>query len=372
MLRSIQINNFRNFKLLSIDPLARINLIVGKNNAGKTNLLDAVSLYASGASLNWVAQILERRELLQKNSLRNHDYLLTADGENVYASLFPHWNDSDAKSNRISISAKNGSSESDEFQMRLVRLVDQHVATNGDSGVKVLDENESSELPVFRGFQTCSSSQKTKMMPFRGEKSIFIPPEKNDFIPFRYVSTEQKRLLQSDEQELWGRISILPIRKHIVESLKIVDARIADFGYIPSKNIPTLMLPYVRFAGSEASVPLRSLGEGIQKILSVMLNLVNVKNGILLIDEFENGLHYSIQDSLWKVIFELAKTLDVQCFITTHSEDCVRTFTNILHEQADTEVGQMISLLKVGEELKCSIYKAKHLKQAFEKEMEVR
>ena len=45
-------------------------------------------------------------------------------------------------------------------------------------------------------------------------------------------------------------------------------------------------------------------------------------------DEFENGLHYSVQSKLWDIIFELAKNLDVQVFITTHSNDCINSFAH--------------------------------------------
>jgi recombinational DNA repair ATPase RecF len=67
MLETLSIKNFRNFRSLQIESLARVNLIVGRNNAGTTNLLDAISIYAAAADLNWIAQILRRRELLQKN-----------------------------------------------------------------------------------------------------------------------------------------------------------------------------------------------------------------------------------------------------------------------------------------------------------------
>jgi AAA15 family ATPase/GTPase len=44
MLRSLYIQNFRQFRELQIDSLRRINLIAGRNNAGKTALLEALYL----------------------------------------------------------------------------------------------------------------------------------------------------------------------------------------------------------------------------------------------------------------------------------------------------------------------------------------
>ena len=41
MLTRLKIENFRCFRQWVIDPLKRINLICGKNNSGKTTLLEA-------------------------------------------------------------------------------------------------------------------------------------------------------------------------------------------------------------------------------------------------------------------------------------------------------------------------------------------
>ena len=50
MLKSVTIRNFRVFEELSIDHLSRINLIAGRNNAGKTSLLEALFLLAGGGN----------------------------------------------------------------------------------------------------------------------------------------------------------------------------------------------------------------------------------------------------------------------------------------------------------------------------------
>ena len=50
MLKHLQIRNFRGFNALEIDQLSGINLIAGRNNSGKTNLLEAVFLLAGGGN----------------------------------------------------------------------------------------------------------------------------------------------------------------------------------------------------------------------------------------------------------------------------------------------------------------------------------
>ena len=82
----------------------------------------------------------------------------------------------------------------------------------------------------------------------------------------------------------------------------------------------------VRLDESNNPLPLRSMGDGINRILTIILAMVNCENGYLLIDEFENGLHYSVQEKLWEIIFYLAERLNIQVFATTHSNDAIEVF----------------------------------------------
>lgn len=72
------------------------------------------------------------------------------------------------------------------------------------------------------------------------------------------------------------------------------------------------------------------MGDGINRILNLTLALVNSDGGFLLIDECENGLHHSVQDKLWEIIFEIAEKLDIQVFATTHSNDSINSFAKVL------------------------------------------
>ena len=79
-------------------------------------------------------------------------------------------------------------------------------------------------------------------------------------------------------------------------------------------------------------VPLKKAGDGLNRLLSIALALVNAKGKMLLIDEFEVGLHHSVQEKLWEIVFGYAKKWDIQVFATTHSEDTIHAFTNIAHK----------------------------------------
>jgi predicted ATP-dependent endonuclease of OLD family len=86
-------------------------------------------------------------------------------------------------------------------------------------------------------------------------------------------------------------------------------------------------------------MPIGSLGDGVARAFFIACHAAGekaVQNGILLIDEIENGLHYSSQDKLWKWLFKVAKEKNIQIFATTHSEDCEKSFIKASKEFVDS------------------------------------
>ena len=66
------------------------------------------------------------------------------------------------------------------------------------------------------------------------------------------------------------------------------------------------------------------------RMLGLALALANAKGGVLLVDEIDTGLHYSIMGDMWRMVGKLAATLDVQVFATTHSRDCYQGLATIV------------------------------------------
>ena len=111
--------------------------------------------------------------------------------------------------------------------------------------------------------------------------------------------------------------------------------------------------------------------DGMIRALGISLALVNAKDGILLIDEFENGLYYSVQPDLWRLIFQVARRLNVQVFATTHSWDCIKAFQQAAQENAQEE-GIVIRLsLKKGA-VNVTLFDEEELGIATREQIEVR
>jgi len=93
----------------------------------------------------------------------------------------------------------------------------------------------------------------------------------------------------------------------------------------------------VKLSDSPHPVPLNSLGDGMLQVLQLVLKVFPAKGGFLLIDEFENGLHFSVQEKVWALLFEMAQKLDIQIFATTHSWDCIESFAKAAIARKDVE-----------------------------------
>ena len=67
-------------------------------------------------------------------------------------------------------------------------------------------------------------------------------------------------------------------------------------------------------------------------MFGVALALANSRDGFLVIDEAENGIHHSLQQRFWRMVLETAEANNVQVLATTHSRDCMEGFARAATE----------------------------------------
>lgn len=113
------------------------------------------------------------------------------------------------------------------------------------------------------------------------------------------------------------------------------------------------------------------MGDGISRILGISIALVSAQDGILLLDEIENGVHYTAQADLWRHIFRVARDLNVQVFATTHSYDAVLAFQKAAKENEDEE-GVLIRLNRDGDKVTATVFDEADLDVVAREEIEVR
>jgi AAA15 family ATPase/GTPase len=112
------------------------------------------------------------------------------------------------------------------------------------------------------------------------------------------------------------------------------------------------------------------MGDGMTRVFHVVVALANAKDGILLVDEFENGLHWSVQGAIWQVVFGLAERLRVQVFATTHSRDCIAGFEQAWRERSD--LGAFFRLNAYHGVVDITPYSVETLQDSLDTDVEVR
>ena len=117
---------------------------------------------------------------------------------------------------------------------------------------------------------------------------------------------------------------------------------------------------------------INEFGEGLGKFISLILLVLSSQNSIILIDEIDNGIHYTNLDKLWEIILTISKEQNVQVFATTHSKECIESYARVAEELADNE----ITFFKLGKnkegELKGMVYPYDWFVDSVEQEQEMR
>jgi AAA15 family ATPase/GTPase len=352
MINSFEIKNFRNLNGLSIKNFERVNLISGKNNTGKTNLLQAIELFVSDFNFDILKKQLESKRELSNMNFRNineENYLFK--NIQILNNLF---------SNNIS----------EQFEKKFILKSDQNEI---NISFLVVQNNSLFQDEISINSLSIKSFNKQNL-----NKQNIIRLEENIFRTIFNISLENNiqfietnSIEKKQNSNLWDNINLTDNEKFVVEALNIIVKTIIGISFKSYKN-SSERFPVVKLSNNPNIVPLKSMGDGINRILTIILALVNVKDGYLFIDEFENGLHYSVQKDLWKIIFYLADKLNIQVFATTHSSDCINAFQEVINDNEINTKGQFIRLENKNGEIREVSYTNEVLKYASENDIEVR
>jgi len=380
MLNSLEIRNFRNLKELRINSLGSVNLFTGKNNTGKSTLLEAIALYAVKGDLNFLYQLLNERG----ENYKQNDATKDATEVNIKAlsSFFSNRNIGFKQIDSLSVGIIEntlfGEQRSNEnfVAIRFVKYFDEVISeVENDLNQplrrkRVIIENEVDGLLAdYRiGLEVRSGSSSyiftlDRERPYRLLLRTIGTPENYQFIRTKNIDREING-------KLWDNITLSEKENYVIDALRIIEPDVERIAFI--EESPRERTAVVKLKSNSTVLPLKSMGDGINRILTIILALVNSDNGFLLIDEFENGLHYSVQEKLWKIIFALSEKLNVQVFATTHSEDCILGFENILNDRETQLEGKLIRLELISGYVRQVEFNADELKIANAENIETR
>ena len=362
----ITLERFRAFRELTLCGLGRVNLITGKNNTGKSSVLEGLHLLARNAALDVIYDILRYRE---ENIEEAEEEGRSADPESlsqVVSGLFHGFPRLSEDPEPIAISTSGGSSPMN-MTMRLGWLAEERDSA-GKYRLAPLEFSLSTESEGIPGL-IVETQEGTLNFPLErfGVYRYRPRPPNGTRMPCIFVSPYgggSTGMLGP----LWDKIALSDREQDVVEALRIIDPQISAVSMVGNtRRKPTAI---VRADNIERPVPLRSFGDGLNRLFGIILSLVNARGGFLLVDEFENGLHHTVQLDVWRTIFKLAQTLDIQVFATSHSWDAVEAFQKAAAEAP--EEGVLIRLARRGEDVIPTVLSEAELAIATRDQIEVR
>ena len=306
MLSNLTIENFRGIRNLNINDMRRLVLLSGNNNVGKSSVLEAVFLMMDHLS----PDSFNRMNIFRGGRIPNV-------GVDQWEPLF-YQMDPD---NNIKICATRGE---DTLTLSYSKDESYIPATNGN-----LPRN------VAGSFQTFAKSNYTLRFDFNvsgsedyvevghfttGENVGTLRELSNDdskpLLKLIYTSFINNNLVRTDPAILdrMGKAEINGEKEKLIGFLQRIDPTISDIVTLSVKGIPQLFI-----STNRKLIPIQFAGDGTNKLLFIILSIMDAKNGLLLVDEIDTGFHYSMHGDLWKMIADVSRDYNCQVIATTHS-----------------------------------------------------
>ena len=168
----------------------------------------------------------------------------------------------------------------------------------------------------------------------------------------------------------WDDIALTDDEEWVVNSLQpVLGDQVQRIGTIGDNSNGRRVIARVR--GQAFPVPLESFGDGALRLFGTALALANGRDGFLLIDEAENGIHHTVQRDFWRMVLGTANENNVQVFATTHSYDCVRGFAQAVIDCEGID-GALVRLERRDKEMWAVEYSEDDLKVVADQHIEVR
>ena len=295
-IENLEIRNFKCFKQLDIANIGQVNLIGGKNNVGKTAFLEAVDLFISSDKAydlaSSVYKILKRRQGENRSKYLEIDFIYDDESEITISS----------SPKTCTLKHSFEVINNDIFENDLL-----------PTEVLILSVNDDRKNIPIDFFSGKNRMEAMRMRMNRDRKSL------------TYISSSI-----ADEQDIaiaYGKLIELKREDFLNSSLNSFDSNILELKPIPIESGTLLKLET-----KKNIILLSSLGEGINRYIAILCAIWASKDGVLLINEIENGIHYTNYKKLWKIIFQASVDANCQIFITTHSKECITAFNDVQFE----------------------------------------
>ena len=313
--KNIEIKNFRGIDHLKIDDFSRVNVFLGQNGSGKTSILEAILMLA-GMSNPMLPQSI--------NILRSRG----SSGQFLDIRYFFH--------NLILMTPPEVSSEQNDGVKRHMVLKMPYVFDEQSQATTPIGQIQRSDAmvqvnQVEMDFDIVTNNvvnQYKSTMTFNQQGLLKERKIAEGYQEKLYASLIPASLAASNATNDLAELVKRKMKQLVVDRLSFFDNRItavevlADGVFVGIEGVPELL-------------PVSMHGDGMFRYLTIVAASANPITNIVLLDEIENGLHYSAYKKLWEAIFALATTTNKQVFVTTHSKETLCRLSQMLEEHPE-------------------------------------
>ena len=310
MFESLRIRNYRVFDDLEMSGLHRVNLIAGRNNSGKTSLLEAIFLLcgAGNPRLGANGTVLRMTDFGDTPNLQTLEF--------IWKDMF-HTLDINRPIEIAGVHSEHGALN---LAISLEAwLGAPQVAPSVFDGIPTSQASDGKALTFRyedRRYAEDAYFGQVRLVPAGLEMSH---PDAPNLASARIVFARTGNV--QDDAELLGN---LRLRKHgdfLLDALRIIEPNLASVEVVFTGGTPMIWGDI----GLSELVPLPAMGEGMTRLARIVLGISSVAGGVLLVDEIENGIHHSAMSKIWRAMGQAADRFNTQVFATTHSFECVQS-----------------------------------------------
>ena len=310
MLRSLRIRNFRAFSTLEIDPLSRINLLIGQNNAGKTSLLEALFLLSAAGN----PQIA-----LNQNVIRMVDNVAPGMvSETFWKAMFNGFD----TSREVEISSDHEPLGLLVLKFALEQPGILNLPAEDTVRLTMPELQNTSEL----GFSYRAGAQSPVRGRIRATGDGFHIEQPASPTPFKAIILTSRVGNSNEDAQRLGELRRKKQGHLLAEALRIVEPRLISVEDNSAAGIPMIWGD----VGLGELIPLNVMGEGMTRVARLILAISAAPDGVVLVDEIENGLHHSVLAKVWQAVSTAAAEFNTQIIASTHSFECLEAAHNAL------------------------------------------
>ena len=309
--------------------LGRVNLLVGKNNCGKTSILECIELLRSTGHPNILSSILRRRGEWGDAKGRDSEPLL--DVKRLFSGY-------DLQGEVVIEGRGDGTVDLSDWNGEVALHVED--PRDSESG-GLAPYGEDGDFTLAVKWSNHKNDSNTRVVPFGITSDGHLSPQG----PRRLLRTRNSSLDQGvqfirtsgmtalNAVRLFGNVVLTENEEHVTQALRTIDPAVERIASIVIDRGPYFQEApggvFIKRRETENRIPIGSMGDGMWRMLGLALALVNAKGGVLLVDEIDTGLHYSVMADMWRMVSERAAALEVQVFATTHSRDCYESLAAV-------------------------------------------